>query len=125
VIRKRGKAAWEYECRPCGHTSMHVDQFRAIEASQKHARNFALAHLGGAFATAIQPAAEAFRRLAQAFGLDGADNQSSYALTPGEQILDASCGPTARGAWVCIPQQCNREHGMCPERLVWQLERES
>jgi hypothetical protein len=44
--------------------------------------------------------------------------------SPAEKILQASCGATGRGAWVCIPQQCNREKGMCPERLVWELERE-
>ena len=41
--------------------------------------------------------------------------------TPTERITRESCGPTPRGAWVCLPQDCNRDKHMCPERLVWQL----
>lgn len=41
--------------------------------------------------------------------------------SPAERITRASCGATPRGAWVCLPQHCNRPKGMCPERLVWEL----
>lgn len=44
--------------------------------------------------------------------------------SPTERITRASCGPAPRGAWVCLPQHCNRDEGMCPERLVWELHKD-
>lgn len=38
---------------------------------------------------------------------------------PGEQIQQDGCHATPRGAWVCLPQSCNQERDMCPERIVW------
>lgn len=40
--------------------------------------------------------------------------------SPAEHILEQACHATLRGAWVCVPQQCNRPKGMCPERAVWE-----
>lgn len=38
-----------------------------------------------------------------------------------ETILSEGCHPTPRGAWVCTPQACNKDKGMCPADLVWEL----
>jgi hypothetical protein len=35
-----------------------------------------------------------------------------------EQIQQAGCHATPRGAWVCLPQSCNRTADMCPELLA-------
>lgn len=53
MIRKRGKANWEHECKVCKITSTYPDQFRAIEAHQKHARS--LGHLGSAIVEGFRP----------------------------------------------------------------------
>lgn len=36
-----------------------------------------------------------------------------------DRIEQAGCHATRRGAWVCLPQSCNRDPAMCPERMVW------
>lgn len=80
MIRKRGKANWEHECRVCKLTSTHPDQFRAIEAHQKHANS--LGHLGAAIVEGFRP----FRDLLEAFTaplprMPGLDAKGVYAQT--------------------------------------------
>ncbi|NWL34448.1 hypothetical protein [Paenarthrobacter nitroguajacolicus] len=38
MIRKEGKARWVFTCQPCNERIEAVDQFRAIEAMNRHKR---------------------------------------------------------------------------------------
>jgi len=58
MIRKDGKARWTYTCEPCSVHATSPDQFRAIEAQQRHEKG--LGHFGAVIGRAADELAKVY-----------------------------------------------------------------
>lgn len=101
MIRKRGKANWEYTCKPCNHTTKSPDQFRAIESMQRHTKT--LSHLGGCIMEGFRPIVELF----DAF---------TAPLTPmsGLDYIVPGCSPTLKSP--SLTSLANRSSTLAPSK---------
>lgn len=80
AIRKEGKARWVHECQPCSVRDVRPDQFRAIEARNKHERT--LNHAFKILGEALQPIVNAYAEMAKVAIEVGDAISAVYAVPP-------------------------------------------
>jgi len=84
MIRHEGKARWVYECRICPHETTAPDQFRALEAGNRHESN--IAHTFKLIGEAFQPVVDAYAEIARAIIGTTEQFQKDFALLPPANI---------------------------------------